>query len=198
MSQVPTDTDVFADVLNLEETYYQEGYALGISDGSKSGRIEGRVFGLEKGFEKFLEMGRLHGRAVVWEARLPPSSSSTSTTTVESEADGRLLPTLSGNDRLRKHVDRLAALSEPAGLSTENSEDAVSEFDDRLKDAKAKATLITRIVGEDEASLEGGEGRAEGGSRGKTLRVRRNGGAGAVAGRRMGEMEDFMGLPGRG
>ena len=186
-----SNADVFADVLNLEDQYYQEGYDLGVADGSKSGRIEGRLFGLQKGFEKFLEMGKLNGRAAVWEARLPSSSTSSS------GQESRSLPQLSGNERLRKHVERLAALSDPNDLSTKNDEDDVSEFDDRLKDAKAKATLISRIVGEDDVlSAKTEEGSATD-VRGKALRVRRNVKEDGVAGRNTGEMEDFLGLPSR-
>lgn len=65
------EDDPFDSVLDLEETYYQEGYDLGVADGSRAGRIEGRVFGIEKGFEKFAAMGMLHGRAAVWASRLP-------------------------------------------------------------------------------------------------------------------------------
>ncbi|KAI5360217.1 Putative essential protein Yae1 [Septoria linicola] len=193
------NNDVFEDVLNLEEQYYQEGYELGVADGSKSGRIEGRIFGLEKGFEKFLEMGKLNGKATVWEARLPsPGAKTTSTTKASQEAEkAGALPQLSGNERLRKHIERLAALSDPNDLSTKNDEDEVSAFDDRLKDAKAKATLITRIVGEDDASAQDDDESQPGDARGKALRVRRNVTENAVAGRKTGEMEDFLGLPTR-
>ncbi|KXS96071.1 hypothetical protein AC578_6386 [Pseudocercospora eumusae] len=183
--------DVFEDVLNLEDQYYREGYDLGVADGSKSGRIEGRVFGLEKGFEKFLKMGKLSGRAAIWDARLPDVKN----IDVEKSQGDVFVPQLGSNERLRKHVERLAKLTNPDGVSTENSEDAVSEFDDRLKDAKAKATLISRIIGEDEVAS--GTNENGGNSKGKALRLRRNESDSGVAGRRTGEMEDFLGLPGR-
>lgn len=184
--------DVFEDVLNLEDRYYREGFDLGVADGSKSGRIEGRVFGLEKGFEKFVEMGRLNGKALVWEARL--ANQSTDVENVSTISKDARLPPLAGTERLKKHVDRLAALTDPDGLSTENSEDAVSEFDDRLKDAKAKATLISRIVGEDEADA-GQQGASQPpNGRGRAVRVRRN--DNNTTPRSTGEMEDFLGLPG--
>ncbi|GIZ44339.1 hypothetical protein CKM354_000754000 [Cercospora kikuchii] len=189
-----SNADVFEDVLNLEDRYYQEGYDLGVADGAKSGRIEGRTFGLEKGFEKFLEMGKLNGRAAVWEARLPSSKKGDDASASSSDP---VMPPLNGNERLRKHVERLAALSDPNGLSTKNDEDDVSEFDDRLKDAKAKATLIARIVGEDDAASRDTDEAQGNSSRGKALRVRRNVNEEGVAGRRTGEMEDFMGLPSR-
>jgi hypothetical protein len=192
--------EVFADLLNLEDEYYQEGHQLGVADGSKSGRIEGRVFGLEKGFEKFLEMGRLHGKAAVWEARLPNDSPTVSTSEVDKEIV-KVEEVKSGGDRLKKHILRLAALSDPDDLSTENDEDSVSEFDDRLKDAKAKATLIARLVGEDESipssasKGEDGEGsHLSSAQRKAALRVKRkDAGSGSKP---TGEMEDFVGLPG--
>lgn len=196
MQATDVDGELFGDVLNLEDQYYREGYDLGVADGSRSGRIEGRTFGLEKGFEKFVEMGRLHGKAVVWEARLP------STESREAIRDqGEALPPLqapSGNARLRKHVERLAALSDPNDLSTDNSEDAVSEFDDRFKDAKAKVTLISRMAGEDDAGTSSAheDTAPRPSARETALRVRRTGNEpGPAAARPTGEMEDFMGLP---
>ena len=179
--------DPFEDILNLEDQYYKEGYDLGVTDGSRAGRIEGRIFGLEKGFDKFVEMGRLSGRAGVWNARLAKSS----TVTGERASSSNNLP-LKGSERLRRHVDRLRDLTDPETLSTENSEDAVAEFDERLRDAKAKALLISRIVGEDSGKSSAvDDSHAEevktptGG-----LRVKRHDG-----GKQTREMEDFEGLP---
>jgi len=39
-------------------------------------------------------------------------------------------------------------------LSTENTEEAVSEFDDRLKRAEGKAKIIERLVGEGREDTE--------------------------------------------
>ena len=33
--------------------------------------IEGKLFGIEKGYEKFVQLGKLHGRSVVWASRMP-------------------------------------------------------------------------------------------------------------------------------
>ncbi|CAK4011803.1 ORAOV1 family [Lecanosticta acicola] len=188
------ERDVFEDALNLEDRYYSEGYSLGVADGSKSGRIEGRIFGLEKGFEKFVEMGKLNGRAAVWEARLPENLAQDGAETALEEK----LPPIGRSDRLQRHIERLAALSDPDDLSTTNEEDTVSEFDDRLKDAKAKARLIDRIAGEEEPSVsvnEAGQEAAKSGTD-RTFRVRRTQPSGA--GRGAHEMEDFAGLPSRG
>ncbi|KAK0654124.1 hypothetical protein DIS24_g5502 [Lasiodiplodia hormozganensis] len=155
------DIDPFDTVLSLEDQYYAEGHALGVADGSRAGRIEGRVFGLEKGFEKFVAMGALHGKAAVWAARLPPSSSSTTRHPEPQEsldqdpekavpAASNALPLLSSgsNPRLAKHITTLHALSEPASLSTQNDEDGVADFDDRFKRAQAKAKIVEKLVGE--------------------------------------------------
>ena len=142
------NSDLFDDLMNLEEKFYSEGYTLGEAEGSKAGRIEGRVFGLEKGFEKFMEAGRLHGRSAVWAGRLPHHEGSTTTDTA-TPIQQSALSSLSNNPRLEKHIRILYALSEPASLSTDNTEEAVSDFDDRLKRAHAKIKIIERLVGED-------------------------------------------------
>ena len=180
--------DLFEDLLSLEDQYFKEGYDLGVADGSRAGRIEGRVFGLQKGFEKFVEIGKLHGKAAVWKARLPATQGE-----CKGEYAGAKMPTLSSSDRLEKHVHRFQALTDPASLSMENNEDAVSEFDDRLKDAKAKATLIARITQEDEDlnAAKGAGGSQAARAPKKALRVIKDGEA-----TKTGEMEDFQGLPG--
>lgn len=171
--------DFFENLLNLEDQYHSEGYDLGVTDGSRAGRIEGRIFGLEKGFEKFLEMGHLQGRAAIWDAGL---SSPRSTHEDESPSVSQI----SKNERLNKHVSRLKDLIDMETLSTENNEDAVSEFDDRLKDARAKATLISKILGEDDTASAGTSARL--GKQGLKLR-------GNDAEKKTNEMEDFTGLP---
>jgi hypothetical protein len=159
------NSDPFDDLLGLEDKFYDEGYQLGSTEGAKAGKIEGRVFGLEKGFEKYVEAGRLHGRSVVWAGRLPESNTPSrpvSTDEVQvgerralaSIPQGTSLPILA-NPRLEKHIRVLYALSEPASLSTDNSEEAVSDFDDRLKRAHAKVKIIERLVGEDSSLLAG-------------------------------------------
>ncbi|OJD33569.1 uncharacterized protein BKCO1_2900080 [Diplodia corticola] len=174
------DLDPFDSLLSLEDQYYTEGHALGVADGSRAGRIEGRVFGLEKGFEKFAAMGHLHGKAAVWASRLPPppppknnnNNSETpqhappkhddpTTTTAPS-----LPPLQAGsntnttNPRLAKHITTLHALTEPASLSTQNDEEGVADFDDRLKRAQAKAKIVEKLVGEGQevGELQSGAG----------------------------------------
>lgn len=144
------DHDPFDDLLGLEDQFYNEGYTLGAAEGAKAGRIEGRVFGLEKGFEKYMEAGRLHGRSIVLAGRFPQDAATQTTT----------LPHLSNNPRLEKHIRVLYALSEPASLSTDNSEEAVSDFDDRLKRALAKLKIIERLVGEDVPTSASGDSLA--------------------------------------
>ncbi|KAG8168745.1 hypothetical protein KVR01_001494 [Diaporthe batatas] len=138
--------DAFDDLLNLEEQFYSEGYQQGVADGDRAGRIEGRAFGMEKGFEKFVEAGRLHGRSIVWANRLPRAQ--------QQDCRQQALPVLGGGGaRLEKNIVMLHALVEPDTLSTENSDGAVNDFDDRVKRAQGKARVIERHVGED-ASLD--------------------------------------------
>lgn len=62
------------------------------------------------------------------------------------------LPPLPKNPRLEKHITTLLSLVDPLTLPTENTEDAVADFDDRLKKAAAKVKIIERIIGEDQQS----------------------------------------------
>lgn len=156
--------DAFDDLLNLEEEFYSEGYEQGVADGDRAGRIEGRAFGIEKGFEKFVEAGRLHGKSIVWANRLPQAQQqpraagapAASASTPTGDTKQQTLPVLSGGGaRLEKNIVTLHALVEPDTLSTENADDAVNDFDDRVKRAQGKARVIERHVGED-AGLNAG------------------------------------------
>ena len=171
------DSDPFAPLFSLEDEFYAEGLQLGITDGTRAGKIEGRTFGLEKGFEKFAEMGHMNGRSAVWAARLDYSGESKGVR-------------LKGSERLQRNVSKLSELTSAETLSTVNDEDDVNEFDDRLRDAKAKAVLVARMVGEKDSDLTASEASRADGS---ALRVKpatnsSPGGAGR-------EMEDFTGLP---
>lgn len=115
--------------MNLEEQYFAEGHALGLADGKKSGRAEGRQFGMEKGFQKFAELGRLNGRSTVLSVDAQSTAKHTS------------------SDRLQKHLVKLSELTEIESLPTENSEDGVAEVDDRLREANAKASLVSKLSG---------------------------------------------------
>jgi Essential protein Yae1, N terminal len=167
------DEDIFDSLFHLEDGYYNDGYRLGVEDGSRAGRIEGRVFGLEQGFEKFLEMGQLNGRACVWAARMPQKATTTEKRSLESESrlehisqsegqetpsaeEGLRVTSFPPNSRLEKHISTLYALSEAESLSIENTEDTVSDFDDRFKRAQSKAKVIENIIKEREVDLDDG------------------------------------------
>ena len=61
---------------------------------------------------------------------------------------GESLPLLSDNPRLEKHIRMLYALVEVSSLSTANTEEAVADFDDRLKRAEGKVKIIEKLIGE--------------------------------------------------
>ena len=170
-----TEVDPFDSVLTLEDKFYNEGYDLGVSDGSRAGLIEGRFFGLERGFEKYASMGKLHGRAVIWTGRLPITGDTLDSdrqdpTPADSESifeslsiqersggsvapevkysPGRRTPGLPANVRLEKHIRTLYALTEPESLSTANDENSVSDFDDRFNRAEGKMKIIEKWTGE--------------------------------------------------
>jgi len=158
------EKDPFDSVLGLEDKFYDEGYKLGEADGTRAGHVEGRLFGLERGFENFVEMGLLHGRSMVWASRLPHTQKQDSRVTPVKEGQDPeemvpmrentatadpLLPRLPENLRLEKHLRTLHALVELDSLSTQNAEEDVAEFDDRLKRALGKAKVIGKLIGEE-------------------------------------------------
>ncbi|TQS38559.1 hypothetical protein Golomagni_00931 [Golovinomyces magnicellulatus] len=137
----------FDEVLNLEQDFYDEGFRQGFSDGKIAGQSEGRTLGLEKGFEKFRETGRLHGKSLIWANQFEGvvqdnrnESSINSITTLP------LLKPLSKSQRVTKHLKALHALVESETLSVQNTEEAVSDFDDRLKRASIKSKLIESLI----------------------------------------------------
>ncbi|KAK3358897.1 hypothetical protein B0T25DRAFT_531417 [Lasiosphaeria hispida] len=160
--------DPFEDILNLEEQFYQDGYKQGQEDGLQAGRSEGRSLGLEKGYLKFLESGKLYGRSIVWANRLPSAVKArerkpvaaepiqggqgepTTQETIHNRKDQQQqqLPLFTKNARLEKHITTLYALVETESLSTDNTDEAVNDFDDRVKRAQGKAKIIERLVGE--------------------------------------------------
>ncbi|GAB7364868.1 hypothetical protein MBLNU230_g5660t1 [Neophaeotheca triangularis] len=187
------DSDPFASLHSLEDTYQAEGHALGLADGARQGRTEGRVFGLEKGFEKFLEMGKLKGRSDVVAARFGLAESG------DRAAGAGGVMALEG-ERLRRHVEKLEALTDPGTFSTENEEDEVEAFEQRVRDARGKVRVVERIVGEGDervarAGASGGDSGEE--RQAKTRREgarvvqRREDGAGGEGGGKASEMEDF-------
>lgn len=157
-------SDPFDELLGLEDGYFQEGYEAGVADSTYAGMIEGKVFGVEKGYEKAIELGRLHGRALVWQARFSDSTR-TGRDTLEPAIRGttdpaaledasrladftRTLSSPSKNTRLRKHVEALQVASDSSAVARDNSDEAVTDFDARIAKSSAKAKVISNIVGE--------------------------------------------------
>ncbi|TGJ80233.1 hypothetical protein E0Z10_g8551 [Xylaria hypoxylon] len=159
-----SDDDPFDDLLNLEEQYYREGYEEGLKDGVEAGRVEGYSLGLQKGFEKFIEAGRLQSKAMVWANRIPKYQQrrrqqqdgaleqegdieSKKKDEMSEDGDARL-PPIHSNPRLEKNIETLYGLVEPGTLSTSNDDEAVNDFDSRMKGAHGKLRIIERVVGE--------------------------------------------------
>ncbi|KAI0102014.1 DUF1715-domain-containing protein [Nemania sp. FL0031] len=64
-----------------------------------------------------------------------------------SKNDARL-PPIHSNPRLEKNIETLYGLVEPGTLSTNNDDEAVNDFDSRMKGANGKLRIIERAVGE--------------------------------------------------
>ena len=136
--------DPFDDLFSLEDRYYDEGYQQGFQDGLQQSQTQARLFGIEKGFEKFLEMGKIEARVMIWSEELEKAEQ---TPGVSLNQDKIAL-----NARIKKHMEVLHALVDPQTLSVENTDDAVSDFDDRLKRAQAKCRIVAKLLGEPEST----------------------------------------------
>lgn len=148
-----SDGDGLDDPMELEKEFYDEGYKTGVEDGLQAGLIEGKLFGLEKGYEKALEMGKLRGRATVWDSRLPTTSQSTDAARMATDRHdltgvAASLSHFQNNDRLRRQVDSLKRTVGAEALDTSNSDDAVASLDDLMIKARNKAKVISNITGE--------------------------------------------------
>lgn len=159
----------FDGVLDLENDFYKEGYDAGVADGEYAGMVEGKIFGIEKGYEKALELGRMYGRALVWQRRCEQTPDDTGPSSVPHSGGETLysLATQSAmpkNARLVKHIDGLLSTTNPTTVRNDNSDESVTEFDDRLAKSHAKAKVIAAITGESlkiESGTEVGTGIEE-------------------------------------
>lgn len=168
------ESNLLDGLLDLEEDFYKEGHDLGVADGAHAGYTEGTVFAVEKGFEKFVEMGRLYGKALVWAQRLADSNASKKLNLDNEAEDASTIPqqasekegttlepiacramlNIPPSSRLAKNIDTLLELVDPASLTMQNTEEAVTDVDERLKGAAIKAKLIQRALGERDDTMD--------------------------------------------
>jgi hypothetical protein len=194
-AQSVNEDDPFDSLLTLEDTLYTSAYDQGVADGARAGRVEGRIFGLENGFEKFAELGELHGRAVVWGGRVPAfavmssdeKSGGAGKEQMSQSPTENKLPDLPSNSRLQNNISLLHSLTDLETFSTDNTEEAVADFDDRFKRAGAKAKVIERIVGESSSANAKSLDGVPGSGRNVRLEGEKKGKKGDDS------MEDFMG-----
>ncbi|KAL2757971.1 hypothetical protein ACRALDRAFT_207201 [Sodiomyces alcalophilus JCM 7366] len=151
-----------------------EGRSVGIAQGFDKFLESGRAYGKSLVWANRIHLSSSSSRpstsATPGSQSPLPSSSNSPSTWSKSAADGVSshpsqvtdegtgtcsLPRLpSSNIRLQKNIVTLHALVEPDTLSTENSDEAVNDFDDRVKKAQGRVKVIERMVGEQ--SLEAG------------------------------------------
>ncbi|KAI0141202.1 DUF1715-domain-containing protein [Xylariaceae sp. FL1272] len=120
-------------------------------DGEREGAVEG---GMEQGGES--REGEGHAEDETQEGL---------------KEESRALPPIQSNARLEKNITTLYGLVEPGTLSTQNDDEAVNDFDSRLKGAQSKVRIIERAIG------EGGHGKGSG------VETGAGGGMGSVVGK---------------
>lgn len=154
--------DLFEDVLDVEDNFYQEGFDAGVADGQHAGLVEGKIFGIERGYDKALELGKLHGRALVWKRRQQSAASSTTSVTnaasvdlgqanLEDDTVSQALASLTAlpkNTRLEKNIEALLALTDSTQVPTDNTDESVEKLEDLTAKATTKAKVIATTVGE--------------------------------------------------
>jgi hypothetical protein len=165
-----TVMDDLDDLLELEDGFYQEGFDAGVADSEHAGLVEGKIFGIEKGYDKVLDLGRLHGRALVWQHRLKDNPTDVILTgshhegmTASREATEAwvAMESLPKNSRLDKNIQTLLALTAPSKLPTDNSDESVEQVEDALSKSKAKSKIISATTGETMGVVMAGEGSIE-------------------------------------
>lgn len=161
---------MFDELLGLEDSFYKEGYETGLADGAYAGHVEGKLFGIEKGYEKALELGKLHGRAIVWQIRLQHNESKSNLSTHLDPNQSSFVSehlyesTLAKNSRVSKHIDGLLTATSQTNLAMDNSDTAVTEFDEKILRAQAKAKVVAAIAGESlqsDSPVDAGQGIEE-------------------------------------
>jgi len=68
--------DLFAPLLELEDTLVRQGFQYGLKSAERAAFEEGRELGIQKGAEVGNELGWYFGHLVFWEQTLSPCSSS--------------------------------------------------------------------------------------------------------------------------
>lgn len=149
-------------LLDLESTYEAQGHADGLRDGRAQAHTSAKLFGLEKGWEKYLPMAQLRWRAERYAemygvpidpaiALSTPGSSSS-----PSSADSKPVAMQSDDtrqqqhaSRLQKHITTLLALTSANTLTYLNTDEAIGDFEERLKRAQAKCKVLERMLGGD-------------------------------------------------
>ena len=145
--------DPFDDLLELENEYYKQGLEAGVADSAYAGLIEGKTFGIEKGYEKVIELGKLHGRAVIWKRRLDnsPASGNDAAPVPETQDIQDLssnMSALPNNARLRKHVEAVLILTDHQHIPCGNTDEAVADVEDRIAKTRSRVKMIMTLVGE--------------------------------------------------
>jgi hypothetical protein len=119
-------SDLFDASLNLEETYYADGYKEGSEIGAKQGLIEGRIYGAQVSYERFLQVGLLYAKLDLWRAQAAQS------------------PT---KPKLEKSLDRLQALLDALPRTNDEAQPG-ADFESVMAGAIAKAKVISSQMGE--------------------------------------------------
>ncbi|KAK9455843.1 DUF1715-domain-containing protein [Dipodascopsis uninucleata] len=138
--------DIFDSLLSLESVFYKEGYNEGLADGLRSGRSEGKQFGLQTGFQRFLSVGILQGRCRIWKQFGKPQSQESQKRENTNSAYDQNIITLQSSSTDNRSMKQLQVLETlVSDISIENTEEAVEEFENRIKRARTRAKIVASM-----------------------------------------------------
>ncbi|OLL26807.1 putative ORAOV1 family protein [Neolecta irregularis DAH-3] len=128
--------DVLDNLVNLEETFYREGYAEGQTDGIAAGEIEGRAFGLEQSFGYFYKLGYLKAQCTA------------------------LLKDPETPAKALKHTDKLKSMIEQVPQTNQDQPEG-EDFDSRWRRIKAKSRLVRNLTGRRDIAITDQDGELD-------------------------------------
>lgn len=121
MAGMEIDTD---EVLNPELAQYQLGYREGLEESTHLQLLEGKEYGYQTGFQRFIIVGYMDGLLKYWQANIDKYESKS----------------------LAGHLDQLQDLL--SGISYNNGETDVANYEKIVSKARNKLRVITTIVKE--------------------------------------------------
>lgn len=114
----PMDHISLDEVLDLEDSYYKQGFQEGQTESVRSQFKEGKIYGLQTGFQRFLVVGYIEGMMSFWRSL--------------------------DDSRITLHLAQLAEMVE--NIPTTNGDQEVEKYEKAVSRARNKIRVIATIT----------------------------------------------------